>query len=343
MSRLSSRRATLGPPAGAFSPWKSGAGMPSVGGVSHIANGDFNAWRGRTGVPAIATTWQDATYASSSAGLTYLDAGGTYDTWVGDMDVTIGGLWSTANGGDATAGNNTWAAAATGSYDTRWTTILNNVKTHWTRIARGTIYLRPFHEMNATWYDWQVRSTEVSAFITAWQRFRGLQQSIFPASKLVFSTITATNRPADMYDWRTLWPGSTYVDILGTDYYGDSYKNVITAGASGFDSTGAPRNLPEYQAYATAHGVPLAISEWGVDPIFGTGDDPNFVQYVYDFVSANAGVTTGKVPYECYFNESKSSTDRRQLYYAPGEPDANGRTTTEFPLAAARYQALFSA
>jgi hypothetical protein len=321
--------------------WKSGAGMPSVGSVSHIANGDFNVWRGRSGPPAIATTWQDAQYSAPSTGLTYLDAGGTYDTWAGDMDVTIGGLWSTANGGDATASNNTWAAAATGSYDSRWTTILNNVKTHWTRLTRGTLYLRFCHEMNATWYDWQVGSTEIADFITAWRRFRGLQQSIFPASKLAFSTITATNRPSDMYDWRTLWPGDTYVDILSTDYYGDSYKNTVWAGASGFDGSGGPRNLPEYLTFANTHGKPLAISEWGVDPIFGTGDDPNFIQYVFDFATANAGTTAGHVPYECYFNESKSSTDRRQLYYVAGEPDANGRTTTEFPLAAARYQALF--
>jgi hypothetical protein len=116
---------------------------------------------------------------------------------------------------------------------------------------------------------------------------------------------------------------------------------VVINGGSGFDSSGGPRNLPEYLAFATTHGKPLALSEWGVDPVFGSGDDPNFIQYVYNFVSSNAGTGAGNVSYECYFNQSKSPTDRRQLYYAPGEADANGRTSTEFPLAAARYQSLF--
>lgn len=322
--------------------WLSGAGMPAIAGVNHVANGDFNVWRGGSGPMPIAATWQDSTYATASAGMNHLITGGTYANWVGSMDVTVGGLWTAANGGNGGV-TDTWAMAAAGTLDARWTTIINNLKTKWnsnpSRI--GTPYVRFAHEMNANWFDWQVRVSEVANFKLGWIRFANLLRSLWPAAKLVFSTIAEKN--GNEYNWNTLWPGDSYVDVLSTDYYADAYKHVFVDGGAPTDSLGGPRTLETHRAFAEAHGVPFGVSEWGLSPltVFGTGDDPNFIQYVYDFCHLNAGGGIGRLLYELYFNESKNPTDRRQIYYFAGSPDANGLTTTEFPIAAARYQALF--
>ncbi|TAH32478.1 hypothetical protein EYC59_05915 [Candidatus Saccharibacteria bacterium] len=337
MNKYLAYHAVLGPAMTTPPPsWKSGAGMDSslTGGVNRVVNGDFAAWRGTPTL--ISTVWADASYGQAT-GLNFLDAGGTYGTWTGDLDLTCGGIW--ASDGDS------WADAASGAWNSshrmwqRWSAILTNAQTKWTRIARGTLYLRLAHELNGNWYDWEVTPAQVADFKTAWQRFYSLKQSLFPDAQLVFNTTGATRGQA--YDWRTIWPGDSYVDVYSVDWYADNYYQVNILGHSGSDGYGGPVGLNEHFAFAVSHNKPFAISEWGVDPIYGRGDDPQYIQFVHDFCVANGGTGAAKLNYESYFNFTKSASDRRQLYYAPGYADAIGQTATEFPQAAAQYISAF--
>lgn len=228
-----------------------------------------------------------------------------------------------------------WVPAATGSYDTLWSTALQNVRTKWLSKLRGTFYIRFAHELNAGWFPWQVPADQITNFITAWQRFRGIQLSVFPEAKLVFCTNGQTANFA--YDWRTLWPGDSYVDVYSTDWYAGNYKMSITTNKKLYDNYGGPIGLREHRQFAEDHGVPIAIPEWGVDHnAWGTGDDPNYIRYVYDFCAQYRGTGAGNLLYECYFNKTAGyESSDFQLFY-PGQ----GNSTTN-PLSSAAYRSLW--
>ena len=241
------------------------------------------------------------------------------------MDWACGAIWS--------ADGDTWAGAASGAMDAKWTNVLTNIKNRWTAKSRGTCYIRFAHEMNGNWFDWSVGSGDIGNFKAAWIRFRNLQQSIFPAARLVFGT--NGNTSGQSYDWRTLWPGDQYVDVYATDWYAGHYKISVVNGNNPYDGFGGPQGLYAHRQFADDHGKPFGISEWGVDHLYGTGDDPNYIQYVHDFGAAYGGTGAGNLLYEAYFNLSQGYSNDFQLFY-PGQGDSSTN-----PDAALRYRQIF--
>jgi mannan endo-1,4-beta-mannosidase len=87
------------------------------------------------------------------------------------------------------------------------------------------VYIRPWAEMNGDWQDFQPTASgsaefggTPAQFIAAWQyvvdRFR---QDGATNVKWVFNPTSDTY--AETTDVRTIWPGSSYVDVLGMDGY----------------------------------------------------------------------------------------------------------------------------
>jgi hypothetical protein len=291
--------------------WLSGAG--SFPGRTEFEA--FGTWRGRPNQSA--SSWVDND--SDQVGLWPLQSGGMYSLFTGALSIAIGGFDS----------GETWAGAAAGSYDSRWTSCLTNMKNLRTGVA-GTVYIRPFHEMNGYWYPWSVYSGNETDFVTAWRRFRALQQSIYPASKLVF----CPNRESSQLDWRTYWPGNSYVDVVGVDYY--NRFPTVSDDASWTSSlletsNGAPKGLQAWLNYAASVGKPLSIDEWA--GCADQGDNPIFIQKMHDFFVANGGTTGGKLLYENYF-DSNDSTYADNFDLSPN---------TRQPNTAAKYQQLWTA
>lgn len=288
---------------------------------SGFPDGPFSAWRGRSA--SITTNW--ANDDLNMVNLWNMDVGFESHDWSGSMDLCIGSF---------TGAGETWAQAASGAYDAMWTASLNKAKERWTRISRGILYLRFAHEMNGNWFAWQVRDSEVADFRTAWQRFYSLKQSIFPEAQLVFSTNSSTS--GFSYDWQTLWPGDAYVDVYSTDWYGFAYKAAIVDGQL-FDAGGGPVGLEQHRQFAYNHGKPFAISEWGVShDSYSTGDDANYIQYMFDFARANGGTEAGNLLYEVYFNLTHGYENAQfQIFYPDDQSHGNN------PLSAARYKQTF--
>ena len=299
---------------GATGAWLSGASC--IGAGDHAS---FGSWRG-TALES-GTTWSDTAWSTMEA-LWQFDSGQQFYNFSGTVDLSPGAIYS----------GTSWSQAASGGADGHWTTFLNNLKNKWTRIPRGDICIRFAHEMNGNWYPWSVSAGDINNFKNAWIRFYNLKQSIFPAAKIVFGTNGTT--VGQSYDWRTLWPGDQYVDIYAVDWYGGHYKNAIVNGQA-YDGNGGPVGLVQHREFALAHGKPIAISEWGVDHTYGTGDDPNYIQYIYNFCSTHGGTGAGNLIYENYFNLSSGYSNDFQLYY-PGQ----GNSGTN-PNAATRYVQLF--
>ena len=295
-------------PAAAAGDWKSGAS--GVG----VADGSLATWRGTP--LEISATWVDNTRAASNAW--QLDPNGQFGSWQKDLDIAVGAF-------DA---GGSWAAAASGAYDANWRTSLETLKRKWGS-RPGTLYIRLAHEMNGNWYPWKVNSSNSQQFITAWKRYRALQQQIFPKSKLVF----CVNRESigTGIDWRKTFPGAQYVDVLGVDYYNQwPYAATVEQFRSSLnqvDRYGAPKGLGAHLAFARSVGKPLAIGEWSGHA--DNGDGPGFIQGMNEFFKANGGTGAGQFLYEVQFNVDKDN--RRWLLHG----------NTRMPKSAATYRDLF--
>ena len=219
-------------------------------------------------------------------------------------------------------------AAATGAYDGRWQQSLTNLRDKWGS-RPGIVYIRFAHEMNGNWYPWSVNAGNKDAFVASWKRFRALQQSIFPAAKLVFSV----NRESvgNGLDWRQSFPGPGSVDVLGVDYY-NQYPYVGSVAdwnrtATETDGYGAPKGLQRHLDFAASVGLPLALSEWNGNA--DNGDSTVWFQKMHDFLAAHGGSGAGQVLYECLFN---TDTDNGRWALYP---------TGRMPNSAALYRSLW--
>ncbi|MGX5655289.1 glycosyl hydrolase [Geodermatophilus nigrescens] len=278
-------------PAPAGGEWMSGAA--GVG----VVSGDFGEWRGRP--VEIVGHWSDNN--DDMVHLWGLQPGFELEDYVGPMDAAIGAIGE----------GETWAAAAQGAYDERWRQSLTNLRA--IRLDRGPTYIRFAHESNGNWYQWSVDATEVADFRAAWQRFRALQQEIYPESQLVF----CVNRESvnTGVDWRETFPGAEYVDVYSVDYY-NQWPWVGTAeewaeSMDDVDQFGGPKGLEGHRQFAESVGLPMAVSEWSNNAEFG--DSPAFMRAMHDFFAEHAGDGPGEVLYEIQFN-AEGYDDKFRVY-----------------------------
>lgn len=139
------------------------------------------------------------------------------------------------------------AAGAFDSYIRSWAASL--------KAFGSTVYLRPMHEMNGTWYPWggTVMGNTPAQYIAAWRRMHTLFAQVGARNvKWVWSPtnedVPATNRMESFY------PGSAYVDVLAMDGYN---------WGSGYPAYGGWRTFD--QVFATAYA---RISRLGPQPIW---------------------------------------------------------------------------
>ena len=269
--------------AGGAPRWAAGAAGEGV------PDGSFAAWRGSP-VP-MAGTWAN----SNDGQLALWPLHGEYAAWTGDLDIAIGAI-------DRDAGE-TWAAAAQGAYDQRWSQSLQEMARLWSG-RPGTLYIRFAHEFNGNWYPWSVPSGSVGDFIAAWQRFRALQQQFAPAAKLVFAPNSETAGDFGT-DWREAYPGPGQADVVSTSYF-NAWPFTRTSAefhdlALRYDQFGGPRGIQRHLEFARSVGLPFAVSEWS--NYIDSGDTTAWIEQMYGFFNANAGTGPGQVRYEILFNE----------------------------------------
>ena len=281
--------------------WLSGAAGHGVG------TGDFGTWRGSA--VEVVSTWADNN--SDMIALGQLRPGGEYGTWQGPMDISIGAIGP----------GETWQQAANGAYDGRWRQSLTNLRE--LRASRpGTTFIRFAHEMNGDWYPWSVNAGNHEAFIQAWRRFHALQQEIYPAAKLTFGLNRESINTG--MDWRQMFPGAEYVDVIGVDYY-NQWPCVMTqaewdSAVLLTDQYGAPRGLQRHLEFAQSVGLPLSVPEWGVNA--DQCDSAVYVRNMHRFFAEHAGSGPGQVLYESLFNVNWDG-DRWRLYGSDRSPQAS--------------------
>jgi hypothetical protein len=282
--------AAIRPSTQATGTWLSGAAGTGV------ATGEFGTWRGTP--VEIAGTWAIDNVGQVEAWA--LQRGAEYGSWNQSVDIAIGAIGP----------GESWSQAAKGSYDGRWRQALINLRNLWAG-RPGTLYIRFAHEMNGNWYPWAVNAGNHQAFIQGWNRFRALQQEIFPASELVFCLNSESIGSG--IDWRKTFPGAANVDVIGIDHY-NGWPNVTSpavwnSSVTAKDGHGAPKGLQAHLDFARSVGLPLSVPEWSGKA--SAGDSPVFIQQMNNFFRANAGGGAGQLLYEIQFNIDMHGNDYR--------------------------------
>jgi hypothetical protein len=155
-------------------------------------------------------------------------------------------------------------------------------------------------EMNGAWYEWsenRAPPSEPDAYILAWRQIVTTMRSV-PGQHFKFLwTVYMTNTSA-----AECWPGSAYVDYIGTDvfdWYGGVNYTYPHAASGALDHkekwrqilTAEPGGLNWMAAFSRATGKPVIIPEWGLDfHTFGGQDDPVFITNMTAWMKAHDAI-----------------------------------------------------
>ena len=136
-----------------------------------------------------------------------------------------------------------------------------------------TVYLRPMHEMNGTWYPWAggVNANTPADYVAAWRRMH----DVFAAQgatnvRWVWSPNNidmSADRPMEAF-----YPGSSYVDVLAVD----GYNWGSTAPEFGGWQTFTQVIRPAYDRLQALGPQPIWIAEIGTAP--EGGDKPAWIR-----------------------------------------------------------------
>ena len=155
-------------------------------------------------------------------------------------------------------------------------------------------------EMNGTWYEWSEHRGQASqpdAFIRAWRQIVTAMRSV-PGQHFTFLWTAFMDSAAVTQ----CWPGSAYVDYIGTDifdWYGGPKATYPHTASGALDHankwqqilTSQPGGLNWTAAFSKATGKPVVIPEWGLDfHTFGGQDDPQFITNMMAWMKAHHAI-----------------------------------------------------
>jgi hypothetical protein len=194
------------------------------------------------------------------------------------------------------ATSSTLVAAAAGDYNAKFYDLGELL----VKDGLGNTIIEPGREMNGAWYEWsehRAPSSEPDAYILAWRQIVTTMRSV-PGQHFKFLwTVYMTNTSV-----AESWPGSAYVDYIGTDifdWYGgakDTYPHTAS-GALDHEGkwqqilTAEPGGLNWMAAFSRATGKPIIVPEWGLDfHTFGGQDDPLFITNMMAWMKAHDAI-----------------------------------------------------
>lgn len=332
-------------------------------------NGKFATWRGRQN--DIAVVHIDGNEAMVDQ-LPFVQNGYTdYPTWARHFDVSVGAF---GRGYSGDVPSESWNAAATGAYDARWTQCLQNLRTrlHSRTGPNGKppkVFIRFAHEWNANFYAWGIADDRVGTgggvrpastiadFKAGWARFRALQRQHYPEAFIVCNT---NREQVGVTEKWTLWlPDSDTYDIYGVDYYNNWpaiwTEEEWTASLTATGAWSSVKGIEGHRQLALSLGKPISFSEWGgkanisdrahpnpVDPE-NPGDEPVFIQKMWEYFQTHAGTGAGQVLFEGYWNSLMDPVTGYPFHLltdpASTTPD---RFPMRMPRSAAKYRDLWS-
>ncbi len=155
-------------------------------------------------------------------------------------------------------------------------------------------------EMNGSWYAWSERHappSEPDAFILAWRQVVKTMRSVPGAHfKFLWTIYPGAATVAES------WPGSAYVDYVGTDifdWYGGPHGTYPHTASGALNwalhwqqtLTATPGGLDWIAKFSKLTGKPVIIPEWGLDfHTFGGHDDVYFLTHMTAWMKAHNAI-----------------------------------------------------
>lgn len=232
-------------------------------------------------------------------------------------------------------GSGTVEAGAEGRYDDHFRAIAAK----FVKAGYGHATLRIGWEFNAGWFKWSARE-HAAAWRKYWIRIVTAMRSVEGAAFRFNWCGTVGDcgmNPSDAY------PGDAYVDEVGCDIYDQSWHPGAYPYQAGEDAWKKPwrqdngwkslaewgnYNLQWWSRFATEHGKPMTLPEWGLAGRrdgHGGLDNPQFIRRMHAWVHQ----PTNHVAWHSYFEEDNAEI-RSRLF-----------DSSQYPEAAAEYRKLF--
>jgi hypothetical protein len=209
-------------------------------------------------------------------------------------------------------------AAAAGEYDEQFRTIGALLVAK----GRANAIIRLGWEFNGNWYPWSANADPV-AFVGAFRHVVTLLRSV-PGQhfRIVWNPALGVGSVSP----QSLWPGDDMVDLIGIDFYNQSWRAQDKDPAVRWQGylTGN-YGLNWVAGFAALHHKPIVVPEWGTGTRpdgHGWGDDPLFIQ------NMAAWMRTHRVAYQGYWDFTASDYDSTM-------------SAGKFPLTLAAYKAEY--
>ncbi len=194
-----------------------------------------------------------------------------------------------------------WDDVISGAHDD----VFRNIAKQMVDNGFGDSAIRVGLEANGDWFPWGTNAGSAAQYRAAFRRVVGVMRAVAPKLTFWFDTSASANplpgtsgRGATMLN--TLYPGDDVVDGISMDHY-DFYSLVAKTDQAFKDAMSPPNGtgLQDAVNFARAHGKGFAVPEWGLHGVQGPGDNPFFIQKMFDFFMQNKDVLV----FENYFDE----------------------------------------
>jgi hypothetical protein len=206
--------------------------------------------------------------------------------------------------------NNFGAALPGGAHRASYVAMWRNFAQVFKDIGAVSPVFRMGHEMNGNHYPWALSSPA---------NYIALYRSAYAEIKDVYPEIVCCWNPLRNNAKSQWWPGDSFVDIVGVDWYNNGsgtvggfidtqadWNYMMTRG-----TTAEPVGFASWIAFANAHGKALCIPEWGEGHGSGTPSTPaqDCPGYVDLMMTWLAGVSPDQFVFETYFNNASHEID----------------------------------
>jgi len=214
------------------------------------------------------------------------------------------------------------AQGAAGAYNQYFTILAQTL----VKDGAANAILRLGWEFNANWYPWSVSdNTDAQNFAQFWRQIVNSMRAV-PGQQFKFLW-NPNGGGSTSWNLELAYPGSAYVDYIGTDVYDEYWGSPFTPQASWSNAVTQTWGLNWLVNFAAAQARPIAIPEWSVDYRSdgnGLGDDPYFINQFANWIAAH------NVAFTCIFSYNDTA----------GGQD-NDITDGSFPGALAAFRADF--
>jgi hypothetical protein len=170
----------------------------------------------------------------------------------------------------------------------------------------GSAIIRLGWEFNASWYPWSAHNArQALQYAEAWRQIVGAIKQVQGAHFGFDWSMTISTGGVNA---ARAYPGNAYVTSIGMDVYDWNQPPTQSPSQRWQEIVGERYGLAWQARFAAAHHKPVSFPEWAVvydplDPEAGGGDDPTFIQNMYDWFASH------RTAFEDYFDTDADLVD----------------------------------